>query len=46
MQGDRQRYVAIINTIEDEAAKQCSGYDLAQLQFFNLLVRLHLNRVL
>jgi hypothetical protein len=39
MQGDGQRYIAIINTVEDEQAKLSTNYDLAQLQFFNLVVR-------
>lgn len=39
MQNDGVRYVAIINIAEDEAAKDSSPYSLAELQFFNHLVR-------
>ena len=39
MQNDGVRYVAVINIAEDEAAKDSSPYSLAELQFFNHLVR-------
>jgi hypothetical protein len=39
-QNDGQKYIALINTVEDEAAKLSSEYSFAQLQFFNHVVRL------
>ena len=39
MQNDGKKYVALVNTVEDEAAKQSSTYSFAQLQFFNHVVR-------
>ena len=39
VQNDGQKYIAIVNTVEDHAATLATTYTFSQLQFFHHVVR-------